>query len=291
VKFSNVYALRYQLPLLALLCLLGWGTHRTNVALESQIYETRQPGHVGLLPDGKLLRVLSLGFDRFVADLFWLRTVNYIGTESSAKTGYPAAAQLGELVTDIDPHFKTAYSVINVVLTVLSHQPEPAIALLDKGIQHIDWWKLHFLQGYNYLFETKEYEKAAEQMALAAVKTGAPPYLKFLAPRLYAYAGDTDTAMAFVRARIEHATTEEEREALVRRYHDLWVTRDLRSINAALEAYEKEHGERPRDVQTLVQAGFLYVEPRDPAGNSYLVQDGVAVSSMEYDKLHVHMNP
>jgi hypothetical protein len=291
VKFSKLHALRYQLPLLALLCLLGWAIHRTNVALESQIHETRQPGDVGLLPDGRLLRVLSLGFDRFVADLFWLRTVNYIGTESSMKTGYPAAARLAELVTDIDPHFKTAYSVTNVVLTVLSHQPEPAIALLDKGIRHIDWWKLHFLQGYNYLFETKEYDKAAEQMALAAVKPGAPPYLQFLAARLYAYSGDPDTAMAFVRVRIEHATTEEEREALVRRYRDLWVTRDLRNINAALEAYEKDHGEKPRGVQTLVQAGFLDVEPRDPAGNSYLIQDGVALSSMEYEKLHPHLNP
>jgi hypothetical protein len=69
------------------------------------------------------------------------------------------------------------------------------------------------------------------------------------------------------------------------------VTRDLRNINAALEAYEKAHGEKPRDVKALVEAGFLYVEPRDPAGNSYLIQDGVALSSMEYEKLHPHLNP
>lgn len=291
MKFSKRQALRYHLPLLALSCVLGWGSHRANVALEDQIYATRRPGGVGLLPDGKVLRVLSLGFDRFVADLFWLRTVNYIGDERSVKAGYPDAARLGELVTDIDPGFKTPYSVMNSVLTVLSHQPEAAIALLDKGIQHIDWWKLHFLQGYNYLFETKEYEKAAEQMALAASKKGGPPYLPLLAARLYAHAGDPDTAMAFVRARIDQAATEEEREGLARRYRDLWVTRDLRNINAAIEAYEQVHAETPRDVQALVEAGFLYVEPRDPAGNSYLIQDGVALSSMEYEKLHPHLNP
>ena len=291
MKFSKRQALRYHLPLLALLCLLGWATHRTNVALEDQIHATRRPGGVGLLPDGKVLRVLSLGFDRFVADLFWLRTVNYIGDERSVEAGYPDAARLGELVTDIDPGFKTPYSVMNSVLTVLSHQPEAAIALLDKGIQHIDWWKLHFLQGYNYLFETKEYEKAAEQMGLAASKKGGPPYLPLLAARLYAHAGDPDTAMAFVRARIDQAATEEEREGLARRYRDLWVTRDLRNINAAIEAYEKDHGEKPRGVQALVEAGFLYVEPRDPAGNSYLIQDGAALSSMEYEKLHPHLNP
>ncbi len=284
-------AYRSYLPLLAVLCALGWATHRTNASLEGRVYETVRPGDVGVLPDGKVLRVLSLGFDRFMADLFWLRTTNYIGDERSAEAGYPGAARLGELVTDIDPHFKTPYSVMNSVLTVLSRQPEAAIALLEKGILYIDWWKLHFLLGYNYLFETKEYEKAAEQMQLAASKPGSPPYLGLLAARLYAQAGDPETAMVFVRARIANAATEEEKAGLIRRYRDLWVTRDLRIIDAAIQAYEQSHAEKPADVPSLVQAGLLQSEPRDPSGNPYLIRDGAAATSMEYEELEVHINP
>ena len=77
--------------------------------------------------------------------------------------------RLAELVTDIDPEFKTVYSVMNSVLTVLSRQPEAAVALLDKGIRHIDWWKLHFLQGYNHLFETQSLRSLAVQNAVADV--------------------------------------------------------------------------------------------------------------------------
>ncbi len=282
--------MQFYLPLLALLCALGWGVHRTNVGLEGQHYELVRPGDIGTLPDGKALRVLSLGFDRFVADLFWLRTVNYVGDERSAKISYPAAARLGELVTDIDPQFRTVYTVMNSVLTVLSRQPEAAIALLEKGIRHIDWWKLHFLLGYNYLFETGEYDKAAEQMSLAASKEGGPPYLPLLAARLYANAGDPETAMVFVQARMANAATEEEKEGLARRYRDLWIARDLGKIGAAIEAYQETHAEPPADALTLVQAGLLHPEPRDPMGNPYLIEDGVAKTSIEYDELRIHFN-
>ncbi len=285
---------RAYLPYLLLggvLCVLGWATHRTNASLEGEVYQTVRRGDVGVLPDGKVLRVLSLGFDRLVADLFWLRTTDYIGDQSSAETGYPAAARLGELVTDIDPYFRTPYSVMNSVLTVLSHQPEAAIALLDKGLRHSDWWKLHFLQGYNYLFETQEYEKAAEQMQLAASKPGSPPYLGLLAARLYAQAGDPETAMAFVGARIANAASKEEKAGLVQRYNDLWITRDLRIIDTAIKAYEERQGEKPAAVQALLRAGLLRSQPRDPAGNPYLIQDGAAATSMEYERLTVHINP
>jgi len=291
VKHPNFRALLLNLPLLTLLCVLGWGMHRTNVSLEGQSYRTVQAGDMGPLPDGKVLRVLSLGFDRLIADLFWLRTVNYIGDQTSADAGFPAAPRLAELVTDIDPQFETVYTVMNSVLTVLSRQPQAAVALLDKGIRHIDWWKLHFLQGYNHIFETKDYEKAAEQMRLAASKEGAPPYLSLLASRIYAQAGDPETAMVFVKARMDMAATDEERENLAERLRDLWVARDLGRIDAAIEAYKRAQGAAPRDVATLLQAGLLRNEPRDPHGKAYLIEDGVARAPTKYEKLELHFNP
>ena len=214
----------------------------------------------------------------------------HIGDQTSADAGFPAAPRLAELVTDIDPQFETVYTVMNSVLTVLSRQPEAAIALLDKGIRHIDWWKLHFLQGYNHLFETKDYAKAAEQMRLAASKEGAPPYLALLASRIYAQAGAPETAMVFVKARMEMAATEEERENLAKRLRDLWVVRDLGRFNDAIEAYQQVRGAAPRAVATLLQAGLLRSEPRDPDGNAYLIEDAVARALLDHEKLELHFN-
>jgi hypothetical protein len=290
VNLYRITAVKFEMLLMTALCLAGAVVHYSNLWLEDHIAVEDVPGQVGLLPDGKMLRVTSLGFDRLVADLFWLRTVNYIGDERAAKVGYPAARDLAELVTDIDPEFRTAYSVMNTVLTVLSPQVDAAIALLDKGIRHIEWWKLHFLQGYSYFHEKGDYRQAAEQIRLAATLPGGPPYLPRLAARLYASGGDPDAALQFVLARIEYADSEPERRKLIRRARDLRIVRDLRNLNRAIEAYAGTHGEPPGDIALLVEAGFLRAEPRDPEGGAYRIENGVAVTSLEYDDQRVHIN-
>ena len=145
-------SLRTELALAAGLFLVAGGVHATNLQLEKRQTVRAYDGTLGPLPDGKALRVIALGFDRLLADLFWLRTVNYLGDERNAEFGYPALAELGDLVTDIDPKFKTAYSVLNVTLNMLANDVDSAIALLDKGMQHLSWWKLHFLQGFNWFY-------------------------------------------------------------------------------------------------------------------------------------------
>ena len=281
---------RFELSILALLFVLGFALHRANLQLEGRIHSTEDVGKLGPLPDGKLLRIISLGFDRLMADLFWLRTVSYIGDMEVLKVGYPDAARLGELVTDIDPKFRTVYTAMNSVLTVLKHDPDAAIALLEKGIQHNSWWKLHFLLGFNYFWEKEDWRSAAEQMETAA-RLGGPPYLPLLAARLYTKAGDPETAMAFVSARLRDLEPGEQREALAKRLVDLWITRDLRAIDEAIATFRSEKGRAPSSISELVSTSYLETEPRDPKGNAYRIQDGAAFSALEYERLdRVHIN-
>lgn len=277
-----------QLSLAASLVLAALGIQRANAALEARAVDLRDPGHVGALPDGRTLRVLALGFERLVADLFWLRTVYYIGDEEVTAAGYPDAERLGELVTDIDPHFKSAYVLMNSVLTVLKPSPDAAIQLLEKGIEHNPRsWKLHFLQGFTLFYDKHDYERAAEHIE-KAYRLGGPTYLQLLATRLYAEAGSPETAMAFVEARLRETGNPEVKRRLEQRYRSLWVTRDLARINRAIEGYRAARGEEPHGVDALVRAGLLDGEPRDPAGNRYRIRDGVAEPTVAYETLEVH---
>ncbi len=269
--------------------LLALALHRTNRWLESGATRLEPTGDVGALPDGKALRVLSLGFERVVADLFWLRTVYYLGDDVSHRAGYPAAARLAELVTDIDPYFDSAYILMNSVLTVLRREPEAAIRLLDKGIAHLPGlWKLHFLQGFNHFMYGHDYKRAAQHMR-AAAELGGPPYLPLLASRLYHRAGDPDTALAFLELRIAEAETPEVRAELEGRLRDVWIARDLAAIDAALERWRKPAA--PTRVAELYDAGLLAREPRDPAGNVYVLRDGRAACDLEHDPLALHGVP
>lgn len=266
----------------------GWGTFVTNQRLERAALQRELVGDVGVLPDGPTLRVLSLGFERLVADLFWLRTVYYLGDPASESAGYPAAPRLAELVTDIDPYFTSVYALMSGVLSVLRQAPEESYRLLEKGLRYNDhYWKLHFLQGFTLFFDMREYRRAAEHMT-AAYERGGPRYLALLATRLYAAGGAPETGMAFIEARLQQEPTPEIREVLEARYRSLWIERDLARIDSAIAAFRHEQGREPASYAELVDAGYLFPEPLDPAGRRYLIEEGRATTTHEYEPMGVH---
>ena len=278
--------LGFDLTLLVLVISLAGGTFAANARLESRMSTAVPTGDVGALPDGRALRILSLGLDRLMADLFWLRTVYYMGDEHSDAAGYPAAARLADLVTDIDPTFQTVYVVMSGAINALQGSPEEAIGLLEKGIEHVDYWKLNFLLGFAYFIERLDYGRAAEQMERAASK-GGPPYLPLLAARLYANAGDPETAIAFIRARVSEERDPEMRRALEKRYWDLWITRDLAAIDSAIAHLVEDGRPVPDQVADLVARGLLEREPRDPRGGAYRIEAERARTDLNYDALEI----
>ena len=284
---SVLRQLRVEILLVAGILALSTGVWRINQVLEGHSAEQKILGEVGPLPDGHALRVLSLGFDRLLADLFWIRTLYYIGDERSHASGYPAAARLADLVTDIDPYFRTVYTVMPGALSGLARDPDAAIALLEKGVQHVEYWRLHFYLGFNYFFWYLDFARAAEQMQAATELPGGPPYLPLLAARLHAEAGDPETAMLFIRERLAQAATPREREQLEKRYWDLWITRDLARIDEAIEGFGAENAAPPADVAALVRTGFLAEALLDPRGGHYRIEAGRAATDLEYEKLEV----
>ncbi len=266
--------------------LAALGTHLTNLRLEVHTVEQASTGEIGSLPDGKALRVLSLGFERLVADLFWMRTVYYVGTDAASAAGYPDAARLAQLITDIDPYFHSVYVLMAAVIGGLGNDPDGAIELLEKGTQYSDYWRVYFLLGFNHFMEKENYAEGARWIQ-AAAERGGPPYLPLLASRLYAHGGSPEAAMAFLETRLQHEEHPEVRADLERRYRDLWITRDLALIDAAIARYREARGREPADVFTLIRQGFLRQAPRDPQGGVYFLADGKAATSLEYELLRV----
>ncbi len=270
---------------LGALVFLALGIHGTNRALDSYRTPVSDPGRVGPLPDGRVLRVLSLGFDRLVADFFWLRTVYYIGDRASNEAGFPDLRRLADLVTDIDPEFQTVYVNVNSILTVLSPKPREAIELMEKGIRHIpSYWRLYFLQGYNHYNFLGDFGTAGDLMTKAA-ELGGPEWLPLLATRLYAHAGQLGTAIAFLAARISEEPSPEAREILEMRLRDLVIHRDLRRIDRAIRDYAEERGRAAGGIEALVAGGYLPEAPLDPEGGAYEIRSGRGWTALAYDPL------
>jgi len=281
-----------RIPLEAMLlpCVLlaAWAVHGTNLRLEARSVARAPDGEVGVLPDGNALRVFSLGFERAVADLFWIRTVYYIGDEHASNANWPAAERLANLVTDIDPYFDTAYVVMASVLSGLRKDPDAAIRLLEKGATNSDYWRIHFLLGFQYFMEKSEHAAGAKHLE-RAFALGGPPYLQFLVSRLYTHGGDPSTAMQFIAARLQNEETPEIREQLKKRYADIWINRDLGLIDAAIEKFRAAQKRDPKTIAELVEAGALASPPRDPKGGTYAIADGRATTNLEYEVMKLNM--
>lgn len=277
---------RVEVVLVGVMLLAGFGVYRANLALEAEKVSRSASGEIGPLPDGKALRVLSLGFERLVADLFWVRTVYYVGGEAAQDENYPAAEGLAQLVTDIDPYFDSVYVLMSAVLSGLRYEPDAAIALLEKGAQYSDYWRIHFLLGFQYFMEKGDYATGARHIEEAA-RLGGPTYLPLLASRLYAHGGEDSTAMMFLQARLRNESHPKIRRQLQRRLNDVWINRDLKILRKAIARYRESEGGDPRAVAQLLAAGLIKKEPLDPAGQPYAIEAGEPTASMKYEELRV----
>jgi hypothetical protein len=288
---SRLPRLPLELILLPLLLAAAWTVDATNHWLEARQVSKSADGDIRVLPDGNVVRVLSLGFERTVADLFWIRTAAYIGDSAAADAKWPAAERLANLVTDVDPYFDTPYVVMASVLNGMKHDPDAAIRVLEKGTKTTKYWRIHFLLAFQYFMEKQDYVRGAQCLERAIALGGGPPYLQFLVSRLYSNAGDPTTAMQFIAARLKNEEDPNMRAQLEERLSDIWVNRDLGLIDAAIASYGSKHkGAVPKNIRALVDAGLLPALPRDPKGGEYSIEDGRAHPNIPYTRLNLN-NP
>jgi hypothetical protein len=264
----------------------AWSAHLVNARLDAFAQQAIETGEVGSLPDGRVVRVAALGFERLVADLYWIRSVFYVGSEGAREANYPGAEALANLITDIDPRFHSVYVLMSSVLSGLRFDSDAAIRLLEKGVRNSDYWRIYFLLGFEYFMEKGDYQKGARYLQ-AAYEHGGPSYLPLLVSRLYAHGGDPETAVVFLRQRLQNEKHPRIRKRLERRLRDAMINRDLALLQAAVDRFAAERGALPADVGALVVAGYLKKAPVDPTGTPYLVRGGRAVSQTEYEVLRL----
>ncbi len=226
------------------------------------------------LPNGALLRTASFGERLALADLYWLRFVQYVGeTVILKQQRWDGMYPLADVVTDLDPRFGYAYQVAGSNLGGLAHRYAEADRILEKGMKNVpDRWSLPLVMGINKFLYEQDYPAAAAYVRRAA-EVGDRPYLALLAANLAALANtdaEYQTSLAFLDQALENAGTPELKAELRERRSrtaTYWV---LSQLEKALAAFEGARGRRPIDLQELVSAGLLSALPADPSGGDIL---------------------
>jgi tetratricopeptide (TPR) repeat protein len=245
------------------------------------------------LPKGEYLKPALLGYHHLGADILWLRLIQVIGKKRNSADEYEWMYHALDVITTLDPQYAYAYYAGGIILGDLANRPDLSTRLLEKGVNaNPDVWNIPFLLGYNYYFLLGDPAKGAEYIMKAARLPDGPSYLPGLATRMAAEAGNPDTALAFLEARLADTQDPEMREVLANRMKEVIIERDLLILESAVEAYRTQHRALPATLTDLVVAGAFPSLPQEPFGGDYRLdpKTGSVSSSTHPERLRTFSN-
>ncbi len=219
------------------------------------------------IPDGKSIRHFCLGQRTTLADLFWLKLVQYLGTPEAYRKGLHQLLPLAHLITDLDPEYGYAYMAAGLVLNSKKRVVE-SNEILEKGAQNSSRWEIPFYLAFNYWYELKDYIQGAHWLKKAALVPGRPTYITGLVQRLYSQAGTLDMAKQFTKAMLEETPSEEHRAELLQRLKELDIEEDLQKIERALAIFEKDKGRPAWSLEELIGIAPPHLLPFSPYHHS-----------------------
>jgi len=147
-------------------------------------------------PSGRFLKEASIGHEMLVADLAWLRAIQYYGKHRQTDQDYNMAGHIFDVVTTLDPYFRNAYVFGALVLAQDAGEVERGLDLLHKGIVKLpEEWMLPFETGFIYYICKADMAQAHRWFMQAAKLPGHPESVERFAAFTAARTGDLETAL------------------------------------------------------------------------------------------------
>jgi hypothetical protein len=173
-------------------------------------------------PSGRFLKEASLGHEMTVADMAWLRAIQYYGMHRQTDQEYDMAAHIFEVVTTLDPMFRNAYVFGGLVLAQDAGEVDGGIDLLRKGIINLpDEWLLPFEIGFIYYICDADMARAQRWFLEAASKPQHPESVERFAAFCADKSGDLKTALRLWVELYESTNNEYVRQMAEARVKDL----------------------------------------------------------------------
>jgi hypothetical protein len=228
------------------------------------------------LANGTTVRRVALGHEALLADVYWMRSVQYFGrkviedatilNQRSDRLGllYP----LIDIVTDLDPRHTSAYRFGGFFVHDYVDKVK-GFTILEKGVQNNpEVWSMS--QDLAFLYWTDgRCKEASDTYARASKIPGAPAWMASLSATVLADCGDIATAREMYNHMLEGATDPRVVADLQRKLKEIQAYDEVSALRGAVAAYKERTGRFPSalgQVRSLVPP----TAPRlrfDPSGN------------------------
>ncbi len=239
------------------------------------------------------LKKLSLGYKEIIADIYWMRALQYFGSQSfveaeeqaekqklSAKPKSDLLYHYFDIITDLDPRFVNAYRYGGTFIA----EPSPlglgdigkGTMLFDKGRNNNPAnYRLPLEEAFIYYLYVKDYQKAADLFKDASQKPGLTDFRRASLEGMAALAQSKDGNRKLSRQiwKIIYGTSTDEGRKN-------WALRNLKEIDTmdmednltvALREYINRYNETPKSLEALKDAGIIRQLPQEPFGREFII--------------------
>ena len=257
---------------------------RLQILREQRFPQTEAVQQVLYVSSPAVVTRLALSYDAVVADLYWIRAIQYYGgtrLSAAANKSYELLYPLLDLTTSLDPNFNIAYEFGAFFLSEKKPggpgRSDLAIRLLDKGIAaRPDRWQYPYDVGFVH-YRDGDYTQAADWFNRAAETPGAHKegeradiWLRPLAASTLAAGGDTKSSRVLYEQLLKSDAAWLRADA-VRRLKQLDAIDSIAFLEQLTAKYESQFGAPPQTWDDMVTAHFLRAKPLDPEGHEYVL--------------------
>ncbi|MBZ0269231.1 hypothetical protein K8I85_13840 [bacterium] len=259
---------RAVLLAVALAALLA--SHGSSRRAEAAKNADADPDELRYLPEGRILRIASLGHSKLLADLVWLQAIQYYGEQRLTTRNYEQTARFFNAIYDLDPTFMAATRFGALILSQDAGDPQSALMLLARAAaDHPAAWQYPFDEGFIHHTIRRDYQAAGEAYRRAAALEDAPELAVQLAGASFGRLGDRETARGIWWA-LQGDENPMTRALAERSLKNLDLEEVEEELTGAVHTFRDEHGRIPGNWEELQQAGLLGQMPRDPWGGRFL---------------------
>ncbi len=238
-------------------------------------------------PSGKFLKPVVIEYENFVADLVWLRAIQYYGHHLMTDRRYTWLGHIFNILTQLDPKFVGAYRFGGMTLAWDAREPEEAIKLLRRGMRLNPLrWEFPFDIAFIYYMILKDYERAGDYFYLA----GRMPETWGISQRWAAFSyGKSENRRDFGKIIFQdlyQSTKNPEMKKIARRgLKFIKREEDIDYLQGGVDKYYQKYKKYPKNLQELLTFGFIDSIPKEPTGGFYNITigpDGKAKVSYAY---------
>jgi hypothetical protein len=258
-----------------------------GAAIALQVVRDRQYPE-RLNPDRELLYVrsgpalerLALSFDASVADLYWIRAVQYFGGQRLAERKtrrFDLLYPLLDITTTLDPYFNIAYR-FGAIFVAEGYpdgpgRPDLAVRLLRKGVakQPHRWQYLYDIAFVHYWW-LKDYKSASYWFQRASQVPNSPEWMRGLAAITLAQGRDRVGSRFLWQQIYDTAEHQYMRRTAEHRLQQLDAMDQVDQLNALVDRVRIASGRPVTSWEPLARSRVLrQLPPLDPAGVPYVI--------------------